>query len=423
MNRILSIVNALFSPQTYTLRNYAALLLVLFSIQYIPIESRDGVSLVKVAASVSSLFVLMFFSLKVTKAMLLFIAYYLLVLIAAVSHPATLRWSSVIYLGSFLVLYTAYYNLINVEQVFSLNFFIRLLKGLIMAYFIVLVIQQVFLLAGFSTMPLLNLHDLLDRGIGANSLSYEPSSAARIMGVAFLCLLRMFEVKYGRILSVSEIYHEAKWPVIGFLWSMLTMGSGTAYVILFILLLYFIKRKYIATLIPSLVVLAVLINYIDFKPLNRAIDAVDSFLSMDTELAKETDTSAATRINPLVNTFTKLDLSDSSVWFGHGVDYGTLTPEHKNNRFVGGIDDYGFVSFIVMQIFIFSCVIKRFFSLETIFWIFIFGFAFSNIPYTWGAMMMLGAVRYFQTQQQNGLLYPAEEPEVPFVDPDNDASD
>lgn len=406
LNKIFSWINALFAVRTYTLRNFTAFLLVLFCIQYIPIESRAGVSFVKVGASVLSLFVLLIYSFKVTKAMMLVVVYYGFVLFAALMHPATLRWSTVLYLGSFLILYITYYNLITIEQIFSVDFFIKLLESLLTAYFITLVIQQLFLLAGIKIFPLINLVQILNRGIGANSLSYEPSSAARIMGVAFLALLRMWELKYNRILSLREIYQENKLAVMGFLWSMLTMGSGTAFVVLGILMLYFLKKEYIMALLPISLMLIVIINLIDFEPLTRALDGIEVFISMDTELAKETDTSAAVRIAPLINTFTKLDLEDFSTWFGHGVDAGSgwNYVEMIQSRVVGSIYEYGLLSFITMQIIVYTCAIKNFFSIESIIWIFLFGMSFGNIPYTWGALMVFASVRHFQEQYENGLL-------------------
>ena len=401
-NKIFLWIDALFATRTYTLRNFTAFLLVLFCIQYIPIESRAGVSFVKVGASVLSLFVLLMYSFKVTKTMILFVIYYVFVLSAALMHPTTLRWSTVLYLGSFLIMYVTYYNLISIEKVFSVDFFIKLLKGLLTAYFITLVIQQIFLLAGIMIFPLINLVQIIDRGIGANSLSYEPSSAARIMGASFLALLRMLELKYNRILSLQEIFQEARWPIIGFLWSMLTMGSGTAFIVLGVLMLYFLKKEYIMALIPMSLILIVLIHQIDFKPLTRALNGIEGFLSMDIKFVRETDTSAAVRIAPLINTLTKLDLSDFLTWFGHGVDAGSgwNYVERTQNRVVGGIYEYGLLSFIVMQIITYACVIKRFFSLESLIWIFLLGMSFGNISYTWGVMMLFTTVRYFQVQNE-----------------------
>ena len=222
------------------------------------------------------------------------------------------------------------------------------------------------------------------------------------MGASFLALLRMLELKYNRILSLQEIFQEARWPIIGFLWSMLTMGSGTAFIVLGVLMLYFLKKEYIMALIPMSLILIVLIHQIDFKPLTRALNGIEGFLSMDIKFVRETDTSAAVRIAPLINTLTKLDLSDFLTWFGHGVDAGSgwNYVERTQNRVVGGIYEYGLLSFIVMQIITYACVIKRFFSLESLIWIFLLGMSFGNISYTWGVMMLFTTVRYFQVQNE-----------------------
>ena len=58
-------------------RNIAAFLLVLFCVQYIPIESRDGVSYLKLAVSLLCPFILLKYSFKVSKAMVYFFAYYI----------------------------------------------------------------------------------------------------------------------------------------------------------------------------------------------------------------------------------------------------------------------------------------------------------------------------------------------------------
>ena len=58
-----------------------------------------------------------------------------------------------------------------------------------------------------------------------------------------LVLLRMHEVKWGRAnLTFFRLYKGNKWVILGFLWCMLTMGSGTAFIGLAILSLYFIKK-------------------------------------------------------------------------------------------------------------------------------------------------------------------------------------
>ena len=270
---------------------------------------------------------------------------------------------------------------------------------------------------------LINLGSVLDRGIGANSLSFEPSTFARTMAVLFLALLRLYEIKYGHAPTVKEMFVEARWTMLGFIWSMLTMGSGTAFVALVILSLYFLKRQYVATIVPLLVLAYFIAPYIDFVPLQRAYQTINASMTLDVDEVVEADGSAADRVAPLLNTFTKLDIFDYDTWMGHGIDYvasqGGLS-SRKQWVMVGGIQDYGLLSFIVMQIVIFTCVIRKILSVETLFWIFLFGMAFSNISYVWGAMIVFTTVRYFQLQDEKGLLEFEDDVEIESEEVEDD---
>lgn len=382
-----------------TTKNIACFILVLFCIQYIPIESRAGISYFKLAVSALCPFIFIFYTPKITKALFWCVIYYCLVVFAAIMHPTTLRWSTVLFLLSFLITYITFYNLIIAEKAFNYNFFLQLVKNFLLAYFITLLIQQLFIIVGIKTFTLINLVQVLDRGIGANSLSYEPSTSARILTLLFLAMLRMYELKYGRSLSIQEIYQEAKWPTIGFLWCMLTMGSGTAFIALGILSLYFIRRQYAFIIIPLLIVFYILIPYIEFEPLQRAYKTFNAFLTLDTDIVRKADGSAAARVVPLVNTITSLDLMKWETWFGHGVDYSLSSGVFSKIITIGGIGDYGLLSFIVMQILVYSCAIKRFFSIETLLWIGLFNMTLGNIPFQWGSIMLLTCSRYFAEQR------------------------
>lgn len=381
------------------LKYFATLVLVLFCIQYIPLESRAGVSHIKLAVSVLCPFFIMVYSPKIGKIALLFLIYYILVIFAAVTHPDTLRWSTIIYLATFILAYLTFYNLVVFENVFSLDYFIKLLETLIVAYTITLVIQQFFILIGIAQFPLINLVQVFNKGIRANSLSYEPSTAAMVLSFAYLSLLRILELKYGRKLQLKELFEMEKWTTLSFFWSMLTMGSGTAFVGLAIITLYFIKfdgrNGLYATAI--LVVAIIAFTQIDYEPLNRTRDSFVAFLSFDRNVSIEADASAAYRTIWWTNTFTELDLTTWKGWFGHGVDYGATGNEFFNDRImVGNIADYGFLSFILLQIIVYSCMIRKFFSLETLMWLILTLSTLNNEPFRWGCMMLFTVVRYFQ---------------------------
>ena len=343
-------------------------------------------------------FILLVKSQWISKPLAYFAVYYSLVVLAAVSHPATLRWSTVLFMATFWVTYITFYNLVVVEKSFSKDYFVSLIRKLIYAYFIVLILQQCLLLIGIRIFPLLNLVQDLKRGVGANSLSYEPSSVAVILSFAYLSLLRMREIDFGHKLTWSEVWENERLATIAFIYTMIGIVSGTAMVALAMIAIYFIpKKNYMLSLFIILIIALIFFN-VDFLPLNRARDSFLAFLTLDSAKIMQADGSAAARIIPIANTLTKLDLTTWEGWFGHGVDYGLSKWIFSERVMIGGIADYGFLSFIIMQLVVYSCMIKHFFSLETLLWIFIGLLTLGNVPLNWGAMMMFTVVRYFQTE-------------------------
>ena len=61
---------------------------------------------------------------------------------------------------------------------------------------------------------------------------------------------------------------------------------------------------------------------------------------------------------------------------------------------IGGIRDYGLLSFLVMQVLFFSCAIKKLFSIETLLWIGLFNMTLGNVPYGWGVFMILTVTKH-----------------------------
>ncbi len=385
----------------FTTRNIATVILVLFCTQYIPLESRDSISYLKLCVSLMCPLVIIVKSPFISRPMVTLALYYALVLFAAIIHPATLRWSTVLFLATFLVTYITFYNLVVVENAFSKEYFAPFLRRLILVYFIFLVLQHILLLLGIKIFPLLNLVQDLQRGIGANSLSYEPSSVAVIMSFAFLSLLRMRELDFGRKLTLAEIWENEKFTTFAFVYIMIGIVSGTAMVALAIIASYFIPRKKYIFAISLISIVLILFFTIDFLPLNRARDSFLAFLTLDKAKVMSADGSAAARIIPMINTLTKLDLTSFEGWFGHGVDYGMSKWIFSDRIMIGCIADYGFLSFLIMQLTVYACMIKRIFSLETVLWACIGMLTLANIPLNWGAMMMFTAVRYFQSNEEN----------------------
>lgn len=386
-------------PKILTWRVFTIALLTLFCIRYIPIETRGGVSMLKTGVSFLCLFLLIRRPPFISKALVSLLAYFVVVFVCVSFHSHSFRWSTMLYLLSFIIVYIYVYDSVVCRKIISQDTFVKWVVGMIYAYTAVLLMQQVLIIVGIRSFPLLNLTQFLDRGIGANSLSGEPSSAARLMAVLFLALIRMEELKQGSRVTIKDLWKNKKWATLAFLWTMITMGSGTAMIALMLTSLYFLNIKHIVVVIGIVLTFSLAVKYIDFKPLQRANATITAVMTGEEEVSKA-DGSAASRIIPMFNFF-KLDFFDLDTWMGRGIDYSSNQGSNYTERYqeavLGNINEYGLISYCVLLVFIFTCVIYRVFSLETMFFLILFAGTLGNIAYAWGAVMVFSAVRHFKT--------------------------
>lgn len=381
---------------------YATVFLILFSTYYIPIDTRGGFGPLKLGLMVASVFVLLAWGLQVTKAMAIGTIYLISQFTLASFYSETLRWSTLLFSVGLVYSYVSFYNLIYVRRVFTIDHFIRIVKWLIYAYFVVCIIQQVFLLLGVSYLPIINLVQVLNRGIGCNSLSMEPSTFARFMLVFYYAYVKCHEYRRGEgPFSVKELFSaDHRWVTICFLWMMCTMGSGTAFVCLILFSFYFVRRDNWFYIIPLMLgIYFFILPLFDAEQLNRATSVTNAFTTFDQQQVEAADGSAASRISPLINSF-NADFSKTETWFGYGIDYvrtHNLVLTQKATLF----DDYGFVFYLIGLVFNFACA-YRFFSLATLFMFAgVGGGAGTNIHYAWALMMFMTCVRYFYENRHN----------------------
>lgn len=385
--------------------------LVILNTQILLIEPTF-ISPLKVGLMAMAPLLLFATGLVISKAMICGLAYWLLCFFPALLQ-GNMRFSTLGYLGMFIFTFIVYYTTIF-QGAFTLLKFKKILRCLILAYTVFLILQQLFSLIGIGHFLLINLASDYQGLEKFRSLSLEPSHSAVILSFAYLCYLRCCELDLGRKPMIRELFSgNHRWLSIGFLWTMTTMGSGTAYLALMAFTLYFVKLRSIVPIITGLVLLFALAANIDNKQLNRATKVLIATITGDTKKIAQADGSGATRIVPLINTFTKLDFSDSRTWFGHGTLSDDPNSEYskawknmgKNDWFVlPTVRQYGLLAFIVSIILVYVCCIKRFWSLETLFW-FTLGMAtLGNVYFHWGTIMMLTAIRYFQEQEERNLI-------------------
>ena len=379
---------------------FAVLYIIVANISYMPIEFfGSGFGPLKLL--MMGLATMMMFSIefKFSKAMVCGILYLGSQFFAARLHPESWRWSTSLFSVGFVCSYICMYNLIYIENVFSIDCFIKLMKGLMLVYFIVCIVQQVCIASGITEMPLLNLYEL-KRGIGCNSLSLEPSHFARIMLVCYYCYVKCCEYKRGQgRFSVKELVSgEHKWVTIRFLWMMTTMGSGTAYGCLLLFSLYFVSKRNYGLVLPLL-----LAGYIglQFLPqpeqMQRATSLINTTLTTrDVAQMRKVDGSGSLRMAPVINSL-NADFTKADTWFGHGIDYA-----RDNNLMVNQtatlFDDYGFIFYLCGLLLNFACA-YRFFSLASVFLIAgVGGGSGGNIHYAWALMVLMTCERYFYEQ-------------------------
>ena len=401
MNKLFQIIGAFFNTENYTLKNLAFYLIVIMCIQYIPLESRAGVSPIKVAtmAIIPFIFVLHF---KLSRAVGIAFIYILYIIYTAFFlHASSFRASTVIYSFMFFITYATFYNLIWVEQVFNMEEFLVFIKRFIYVLAGLLVLQQAFHLIGVYQFPLINMTQVLKRGVLAgNSLSYEPSSLARTLGVLYYAYLKCHEYKQGHPVNIQQIFNkEHLWISIAFGWAMFSMGSGTAFICLGVLSLYFMRGAYFVFAIPIFIGVYFALNYFEVKQFERATSVVEATMTNDVGEIRETDGSAASRIAPLLNTVHSLDFNNPETWVGHGVDYSYHIARSKGVRKLGEIDDYGLISYALSLSLVFLCAID-FFSLATIMYFLGIGGGTGNIAYGWGLLMLFTCIKFFHQQSR-----------------------
>lgn len=373
--------------------NVAVFTLVFMSVQFLYIEGW-AVSMPKVAFMALSPFFLWIKSPLVSKATIFGALFWIVTVVLSVIQFGTPHMSTFYYSALFLLMFNLYYNLVYLNNVFTIDGFLRIVKFVIMAYAICLVVQQVFFIVGLKYMPLVNLMGMPYYELfRLNTLAIEPSHAARLLTVYFYAFLKLLEYKQGTAPSISYLWQEYKWTIVAFLYTMVGIGSGTAFVGLGILALYFLRKQYVAYVVIFGFAFYMLVPMIDYEPLNRSMAVFNAAMTGDTDLVSKTDHSASSRVNIILDTIKYLDLNDADTWLGKGVD-ATFS---SDKAVVSAITDYGLISYILKLVFFFSCCFTGLFSLEVLMFILLFSFNVGNIAYGWAALMVFSTVKYFKS--------------------------
>ncbi|MCK5539150.1 MAG: hypothetical protein KAI79_20175, partial [Bacteroidales bacterium] len=198
-----------------------------------------------------------------------------------------------------------------------------------------------------------------------------------------------------------------KWVWFGFLWTMVTMGSGTAFAFIAIVLLKFVKLKNLIALFIIFGLMIFLANIFGITAFERTFKVFIATLTFDTEVIIEADHSAAFRIVPLLLLAQRVGVTTLDDWFGHGIDYvGSFLssimlglPEGYTG---GGLFqlwmDYGFLSFILFIIFSFSHSFRKGDYISMAFWFMLVFIYNINNQIVWITIVLLFTNQYYNKQ-------------------------
>lgn len=377
-------------------RSLATIYLVVMCIQIVAIEGY-GISPLKVVLMGIAPFLFICKTMFVSPALVWGLLYWAWCYFSALFN-GEMRFSTIGYLGMFVITYIVFYGLLY-KEAFSFEYFKKLLSGLIIAFGVVLILQQIAILVGLRSFWFINLDNQFFLGIDKlPSLTLEPSHTARILAVAMLCYWRCIEMTNDgeRPTIIALFDKEHRWTCIFFLWSMLTMGSGTAFVGLAILSLYFMRRKTLIYIIPIFALLFYIGQYMGLSQMNRALRVAQAATTGNVEMVQEADGSAASRVIPIINTLT-IDLSNQDSWIGKG----TQTKEYaanswkRTNNLLSVVEQYGLIGLLLCLGLVYICAIHKFFSIETLLFLFLLGFSLANIAYVWGCLLIFTSTTYF----------------------------
>ena len=135
--------------------NIATFTLLIMSVQILYIEGW-AVSTPKVIFMALTPLIMLFRTQYISKATI-YAALYLVVTVCFLFLKPDFRSSTIYYSTLFFFTFNLYYNLVFHENVYTIDDFIKILKGLIYAYAICLVLQQICIIIGIRYVPIINL--------------------------------------------------------------------------------------------------------------------------------------------------------------------------------------------------------------------------------------------------------------------------
>lgn len=347
--------------------------------------------------------------------LLLFLTVY--VLCPYLHQPDSIRWTTIGFSAMFCTSFMAFSRLLRNSDT-DVDAMLNILKILIYAFTCMLLIQQICVLMHW---PIINVSNYQpEEPWKLNGLTAEPSHSGVVVGLMMYAYITLKEIRSGESYALSTIFQEDIVIWLCFLWTMVTMLSGTAVVYLFLVLLKFVKGWRIIPLAIVFLAGFFLVESLEIISFERAFKVIKAVLTLNENTIVAADHSASFRIVPAMRYFKMIDFFSADTWFGHGVDY---TQERFHTMFVGvekgarahgGLMitaiDFGLLPFLIFIVFAFS-VFYRADKWHAI----LFGFLILssnpiNVQILWFSLMLFATIGWLRMKEES-KMYTADSPE------------
>lgn len=292
------------------------------------------------------------------------------------------------------------------NEYISFDTYLRTVKCLLLAYWIVLVIQDICIITG---MPVFNLINPNVSGFKLNSLAMEPSQTSRYVFLLMLVLLFLRE-QQTRTRYNMQMFKQDIWYWLAFFYCMLLMGSVSAIMSIPLFFLRFLNKRNIIYLMLAFVVLFAVGSYFsEYKVVQRSFKTFSAVTTFDERSIILADGSGSTRLAPIVTYIKNADITSPQFWFGYGMDgdkevlaaairrVSTALPKGMS---IGGIvatfTNFGFICAALFFVFLFRCCyIKRYGTDFVLIFLIVITPSGLNTLITWAAIMSMSANKLF----------------------------
>lgn len=387
------------------LQYYVTIAVVVFSTAIAPALGDDNRNFALIAFMGISLPLIFFMPLRLSNNQLILILFLAtMTLVQPLINPASMRWSTVLFSTLFAATFIAYELAFKASRL-RISSFERLIRLLLVAFFAVLLIQQLCVVVG---LPVFNASNYSVRAPWKlNSLAAEASHAARVIGLLMFAYLSIREIRTFEPYSLIR-NSRRDWMIwLGFLWAIVSMQSATAFIILPLVLSKLLNKSNMAILVPAVFIVFPIVLFNNAEELERVYAIGKAAASLQYTAVLSADHSGAMRVAPLIFLSSKVELLSWGGLFGHGVDTVSLFL----SDYIGGVEkgtsgggllrhwyEYGFISLLLYIVFTLRASGALTSLPVFIFWFLFIFFAGVNNQYVWLFLILSSSISEFRSR-------------------------